>query len=365
MADVSRITGPTGPKEPNKDKRLADEQKFKELMKVQKVGEVDEEQKKKRKRKDEAETESKADTDEAAAAQARAKPPLEGPPQKSLKIDGPSAPAKATPPPAPPPAQTPPPEETNYMEEESFMDTLPSADLSSQKGQGEETTQPPPAPPAEHKPTPRDKKAEGAKIRAASSAKEADLRAAALRKKKAEDEAAEVSQSSPTPLQQEGKKGGKEKKTEEAHGVSGMQPGVAAPLTGTPSTPTAPAPYTQLHPMVLDLFERMVGVMTVMSTAGITETTVTLSSPQYANSVFFGAQIIIKEYSTAPKAFNIQIITNAQGAALVQAYADDLMAAFRTGNYNFKVNRLEAGLSAEKPLVRRKEGPSKDKEEKK
>ncbi len=364
MADVSRISGPTGPKEPNKDKRLADEQKFKELMKVQKVGEVDEEQKKKRKRKDESEAESKADTDEAAAAQARAKPPLEGPPQKSLKVDGPSAPAKATPPPSPP-AQTPPPEETHYMEEESFMDTLPPADLSTQRGQGEQTTQQSPAQPAEHKPTPRDKKAEGAREKALSSAKEADLRAAELKKKRAEEEATEVSQPSPTPLQQEGKKGEKEKKSAEVHGVPGMQPGVAAPLTGTPSAPTAPAPYTQLHPMVLDLFERMVGVMTVMSTAGITETTVTLSSPQYANSVFFGAQIIIKEYSTAPKAFNIQIITNAQGAALVQANADDLMAAFRTGNYNFKVNRLEAGLSAEKPLVRRKEGPSKDKEEKK
>ena len=153
------------------------------------------------------------------------------------------------------------------------------------------------------------------------------------------------------------KRTGKEdKKVEEISGGigaptshEGLQPG------GVQPSATAPAAYTYLHPHVLDLYERMVGVITVMSDAGITQTTVTLSNPEYAKSAFFGAQIIITEYSTAQKAFNVQIVASPQGVALFNANVDDLMAAFQNGKYNFKINRIEATLETEKPLFHRKE----------
>lgn len=133
-----------------------------------------------------------------------------------------------------------------------------------------------------------------------------------------------------------------------------IQPGLSAPLIEAPPPSN---PYTNLHPAAMDLFDRMVGTMTVMNLSGITETVMTLDAPKFASSVFFGSQIIIQEYSSAPQAFNIQLNGTPEAVALFQGNADDLMAAFQHGNYNFRVNRLETGLLGQKPLIRRK-GPA-------
>jgi hypothetical protein len=124
-------------------------------------------------------------------------------------------------------------------------------------------------------------------------------------------------------------------------------------------------PYAIMNPQVQDIFDRMVGVMTVMQASGMTETTITLNAPQFASSVFFGTQIIIQEFSTAPQAYNIQINGSAQAVALFQGNAEDLMAAFQSGNYNFRVNRLEMGYLTERPLFKRKEKASGDKQDQK
>ena len=138
-------------------------------------------------------------------------------------------------------------------------------------------------------------------------------------------------------------------------------PGGELPLESLPLTVPEPiqaervTPYTRLHPQVAELFDRMVGSMTVMTHSGMTETTLNLTTPQFASSVFFGSQIIIREFSTAPKAFNIQINASTAGVALVEKNADDLMAAFQHGNYAFRINRLETGYTSERPLFKRKE----------
>jgi hypothetical protein len=154
----------------------------------------------------------------------------------------------------------------------------------------------------------------------------------------------------------------KEKKEEEeiaALGLGGAPSGLELPPPPLEITPAGPTnPYTNLHPQVMELFDRMVGTMTVMSLSGITETVVTLDAPKFASSVFYGSQFIIQEYSSAPQAYNIQLNAGSpQALSLFQGNADDLMAAFQYGNYNFRVNRLETGLLT-KPLVRRKEPPS-------
>lgn len=131
-----------------------------------------------------------------------------------------------------------------------------------------------------------------------------------------------------------------------------------------PIAEPSPAPgYTAMNSQVFDLFERMVGVMTIMTDSKMTETVITLNAPQFASSVFYGTQIIIQEYASAPKAFNIQLNGNPEAVALFQGNADDLMAAFQYGNYNFRVNRLETGYLAERPLFHRKEKASDDKQD--
>jgi hypothetical protein len=135
------------------------------------------------------------------------------------------------------------------------------------------------------------------------------------------------------------------------------------PLAGELAPTAPPTPYSTMNPQMLDIFERMAGVMTVLTTTGVSETTVTLNSPQFASSVFYGTQIIIKEYSTAPKAFNIQIHGTPQAVAAFQGNTNDLMAAFQHGNYNFRVNRLETGYLEDRPLFHRKESASGDKQD--
>ena len=383
MADVSKVPGPSGPQEAGRGRPATHAQKFKELMKVQKVDEVDEERKKKRKRSEETEAETKAEAEEALEGAAPKKPPtpLEIIPKgKKELVTG--KPAKTTAP------ETEPAGETHFPDEEEFLEALPSKPV--EKRETSTELRPP---------RPHDKKVEAAKAKGIAEYKEAvqrkteraEIEAATAEKDKMRvqrEEEKQVSQTHETkrekqeeveevtgaallpnaqltPLETKRKE---EKKIEEAAERGFIFPQAPSPEsmqvpTQAQPAPTAPAAYATLHPTVLDLFERMVGVMTVMTAAGITETTLTLSAPEYANSAFFGAQVIIKEFVTAPKAYNVQIVASPQGVALVQKNMSDLMSSFQAGNYNFKVNRLEALLSTERPLFRRKERVSGEEEE--
>ncbi|MBI3237026.1 MAG: hypothetical protein HYZ48_04935 [Chlamydiales bacterium] len=159
----------------------------------------------------------------------------------------------------------------------------------------------------------------------------------------------------------EKRKEGKGKEVQQGMAFGAPPPflmGDAAPAAGL----SPPPPYTSLPNQILEIFERMAGVMMVMTDSTMTETTITLNAPQFASSVFYGSQIIIREYASAPKAFNIEFNSNPQGVALFQGNVDGLMAAFQYGQYRFRVNRLDTGHLSEKPLFHRKEKVSKDKD---
>lgn len=173
-----------------------------------------------------------------------------------------------------------------------------------------------------------------------------------------------------TPLSlQKGVEKEEEKKKKEKE-ITPLKTDLGAPSSQLPlpgevlegASPSPPA-YTTMNTQVLDLFERMAGVMTVMTDSKMTETVITLNSPHFASSVFYGTQIIIREYASAPKAFNIQLNGNPEAVALFQENVDDLMAAFQYGNYPFRVNRLEPGYLSERPMFHRKEKPSGDKQD--
>lgn len=133
----------------------------------------------------------------------------------------------------------------------------------------------------------------------------------------------------------------------------------AAPVILPGGEPLQPltAPFANLPAPVAALFERMVGVMTVMNTpgSGVTETTINLDNPKFANSVFYGTQIIITEFSTAPKAYNIQLLGNQQAITLIDNNKQELLAAFQAGNYTFKVNRIDTGHLTAAPEERKRE----------
>ena len=95
------------------------------------------------------------------------------------------------------------------------------------------------------------------------------------------------------------------------------------------------------------LFEKMASGMIVMSSSHEMETTLILDSPQFASSSFFGTQITIREFSTAPKIFNVEILSGAHAAAIIESHKGRLLSCFEKGNFNFSVHRLETHIRRE------------------
>ncbi len=128
-------------------------------------------------------------------------------------------------------------------------------------------------------------------------------------------------------------------------------------LMAPPLTTLAPAAYTQMMPVLQEFFQKLVGVLTVMKASGVSETVIKLNAPAGSRlSIFNGSEISIKEYSSAPKIFNIQFNGNPEAVSLVQGNLGNLMAALSDKEYNFKVNRFDIGLVSDKdePLFKRK-----------
>lgn len=117
-----------------------------------------------------------------------------------------------------------------------------------------------------------------------------------------------------------------------------------------PPAAEAPPAYTLLSSQALALFETMVSTIMVLQSAGMKETTVQI--PEFAN-----AQIVIREYSTAPLAYNIELIGNPEACAFFQRNLVSLQKAFQERKLRFSVNRLEASLSKEgvRKVKRKKE----------
>lgn len=136
----------------------------------------------------------------------------------------------------------------------------------------------------------------------------------------------------------------------------------------SPSLPTLPAqvqplamtalsqaaPY--LNPSTVSLFFQMVGTMFVMAgPQGINRTEIVLNNPAYASSKFFGSTITIEKYATAPDSFNIRLTGSHEAVVSFKENIPSLMSAFENGNFAFRVNRLDAEYSFEKPIFHRKE----------
>lgn len=114
------------------------------------------------------------------------------------------------------------------------------------------------------------------------------------------------------------------------------------------------APY--ISSTTTSLFYQMVGtIYTMTGPQGINRTEIVLNNPAYANSKFYGATIRIEKYTTAPDAFNITLTGSNTAVQTFRENMPSLMAAFQNGNFTFRINRLDAEYSIERPVFRRKE----------
>lgn len=120
------------------------------------------------------------------------------------------------------------------------------------------------------------------------------------------------------------------------------------------SATVAATPY--ISPQTVPLFYQMVGTIYVMSaTPGVSKTEILLNSPAFANSKFFGSTISIEKYASAPDSLNIRLTGPNEAVRVFNQNIPNLYAAFQNGNFNFRIGRITAEYSAEKPVFRRKE----------
>lgn len=113
-----------------------------------------------------------------------------------------------------------------------------------------------------------------------------------------------------------------------------------------------------LPPEIEALFEKMASAMIVMCSPGETETTIILDN---------GTRITIHEFSTAPKAFNVEIAAHHPHAlAVIDAHKQELLSAFHEGNFNFSIHRFETQLqqSEDRPVLHRKESGDESRDQK-
>lgn len=119
--------------------------------------------------------------------------------------------------------------------------------------------------------------------------------------------------------------------------------------------------YATLKPEIFELFERMVGLMTIQQSKGVSTTTVTLNMP---GSVFNGCQIVLEHYQTAPNSFNLQLQGSPRAVEIFNDNMADLTSAFQGAKLSFDVNiRTPVLLREERPQVRRKERPEEEQKE--
>lgn len=358
MSDVGKVPGdrPLRPAEESKDKGKSPKA-FPKRKRVDKVGKVDPEEKRRRKSQTEAEQEKRADQRSAPSLHQGLEP---GPPP-------------------PPPSYTP----QRGDEVTSTVETAGPPEKKKEKRKKTEEAQKaaPTQPHAAKKEKKAKKKAatvpskthppEATGISLPVSKESPPSKAEPAKKEELHTEPSAATQappSTPPPLPSGGwesvKSSAEEEKaapapspTEPEAQAAALQPEAslhpAAPLGEAP--PPLVAAFAHLPPHIAQVFEQMVGVMTVMDLSGITETSITLDNPQFAQSVFYGAQITITEYATAPKAFNIELSGNQQALNLMGAHTEELVAAFAAGNYNFKVNRIDLSQQRSIGEVRRKE----------
>jgi hypothetical protein len=124
--------------------------------------------------------------------------------------------------------------------------------------------------------------------------------------------------------------------------------------------PIAQAATTQvssyLSPQTMPLFFQMVGTIYVMSgRPGVSTTDIVLNSPSFAASKFFGATISIEKYATAPDSFNIRITGSNEAVKTFNDNLTNLYSAFQNGNFNFRIGRISAEYSIDRPVFRRRE----------
>ncbi len=152
---------------------------------------------------------------------------------------------------------------------------------------------------------------------------------------------------------------GKQKKTEDT--ILGMTPEILSPFrkidTFTKS-PIAPLPPAE----AIELLDCLCSEMLVIQTETSSQTTFVLQSEQFAESSFYGAEITIEEFSTAPKLFNVSIKASDLAVTIIQTHLAGLLSLLEKRDFSFGINRIDTSLLTKTTTAKEREDADLDRE---
>lgn len=116
----------------------------------------------------------------------------------------------------------------------------------------------------------------------------------------------------------------------------------------SPSVDSLPESIAPVYELLIDHLE-------MLTNSGDTDTVITLDAPAFKNSPFYGTKITIREFSTAPKVFNVEIATTATALNLLHPHREALQHALNAPQHPFSVHLLQCELhTTKRPIFHRK-----------
>lgn len=122
------------------------------------------------------------------------------------------------------------------------------------------------------------------------------------------------------------------------------------PVSMTPHLAKEISSDMKLQATASVLFTTMVGMVHHTMDLGHQKTTFLLDQPQFASSPFFGMEVVIEEFSTAPRIFNIQLIAGVQAARVLEQHLPALVSSFHDNvtKNRFSVHRLTSAHQSQR-----------------
>jgi hypothetical protein len=117
---------------------------------------------------------------------------------------------------------------------------------------------------------------------------------------------------------------------------------LVAPLVEVTPTSQEAFVYSRLNPEVFEIFQKMVGMLTIQKDTGVSTTTVTINKP---GSIFNEGKLVLEHYDTAPHAFNVQFMGQDKAVSLFNDNLTDLIAAIQHAKLSYQVNIRRAVLA--------------------
>jgi len=124
-----------------------------------------------------------------------------------------------------------------------------------------------------------------------------------------------------------------------------LQPAtLSGPVSGSASlqaSKEAPDAHSQTWQVILESASQ--GISHALAEE-MTETTLNLDGPRFAGTPLAGTKLIVREYSTAPLAFNIHFACSPVGLAFLQPQLKTLSTLFQSRRYPFSIHSVDADL---------------------